>query len=202
MLQIFGRMSSNNVQKVIWLLDELAVPYQQHDYGGTFGGNRTPEYLIRNPHGTVPTMIDGSTVVWESNTILRYIANKHPSAFYPVEIAARAHVEKWMDWQLGTLSPAFRPVYVALVRSGKTIQESSDQHQAAVRQFALLEHSLGTQPFMTGACLTLADIAMGPMLYRWFKLGLDQSRMPRLESLLARYAAMSAFANAVVRELA
>ena len=202
MLQLLGRMSSNNVQKVVWLLDELAVPYVQQNYGGTHGGNRTPEYLLRNPHGTVPTIIDGHLVLWESNTILRYIANKHHSAFYPSDIEARAHIDKWMDWQLGTLSPAFRPLYVALVREGKTIAESQDQHQAAARQFALLEKALGNNPYITGTSPTLADIAIGPMLYRWFKLGLDQFGTPKLRSLLDRYAAMPAFANAVSGELA
>ena len=202
MFQLLGRMSSNNVQKVAWLLAELAIPYSQRDYGGTFGGNRTQDYLALNPHGTVPTMIGEGAVLWESNTILRFIANKHPSTLYPMDSEERGRIEQWMDWQLGTLSPAFRPLYVSLIREGKTIEESRDQHQAAARQFLLLEHFLGSQRYIAGDFLSLADIAIGPMLYRWFKLGLDQARMPKLELLLARYASMPAFANAVFREFA
>ena len=202
MYKILGRMTSNNVQKVVWLLDELAVPYTQLDYGGTYGGNRSQEYLAHNPNGTVPTLLCEEVVLWESNTILRYIANKHPSTLYPTDIEARGRIEQWMDWQLGTLSPAFRPLYVSLIRERKTIEESHDHHQAAARQFLLLENFLGAQQYIAGASLTLADIAIGPMLYRWFKLGLDQSRMPKLALLLARYASMPAFANAVFREFA
>jgi glutathione S-transferase len=202
LFQILGRMTSNNVQKVIWLLDELSLPYAQLDYGGPFGGNHSQDYLARNPHGTVPTMVCQSDVLWESNTILRYIANKYPSSLYPMDTAARGRIEQWMDWQLGTLSPAFRPLYVSLIREGRAIEESSDQHQAAARQFLLLENFIGSRHYIAGASLSLADVAIGPMLYRWFKLGLDQSRMPRLELLLARYASRSAFANAVFRELA
>ncbi len=83
MLQLLGRNSSSNVQKVLWLLTELGLPFERHDYGGSFGRNKDAPYLRLNPNGVVPTIIDGETVIWESNTILRYLANKSgPTPFY------------------------------------------------------------------------------------------------------------------------
>lgn len=93
-LRVLGRKTSNNVQKVLWLLDELEISYLQEDYGGPYGKTTTPEYLAINPHGTVPTVIENNLVLWESNTILRYLA-RHASNIYPADVMQRAHVDKW-----------------------------------------------------------------------------------------------------------
>ena len=77
MLQILGRKTSSNVQKVLWCCAELAIPFEREDVGGPFGGNDTPQYLAQNPNGLVPTIIDEGFVLWESNAIVRYLAAKH-----------------------------------------------------------------------------------------------------------------------------
>lgn len=99
MLKVLGRGTSGNVQKVVWLLEELALPYAREDYGRQFN-NTGGDYLKLNPNGKVPTLDDNGTIVWESNTILRYLANKNGGKFYPSDPAARSEVERWMDWQL------------------------------------------------------------------------------------------------------
>ena len=114
MLQVLGRKTSGNVQKVIWLLEEMKQPYEREDYGRQFG-NTGGDYLKLNPNGKVPTLVDGDVVVWESNTILRYLGNKHGGSFYPADPAARSHVERWMDWQLATLNSP----YLAIFRDAK-----------------------------------------------------------------------------------
>jgi glutathione S-transferase len=107
-----------DVQKALWLLTELALPYERVDYGGAFGGNKDPDYLRLNPNGLVPTLIDDGTVIWESNTILRYLANKvGPTDFYPTQPARRAFCERWMDWQLSTLNAGITPRYVGIIRT-------------------------------------------------------------------------------------
>src|SRR5919109_1889390 len=100
MLRVLGRKTSGNVQKVIWLLEEMKQPYQREDYGRQFGNTADAAYLKLNPNGKVPTLVDGDVVVWESNTILRYLAGKAKSPLYPADAAKRTQVERWMDWQL------------------------------------------------------------------------------------------------------
>ena len=97
MIQLLGRATSGNVQKVIFLLEELGLPYERKDYGKQFDNTTTPEYAAMNPMKKVPTLVDGDTVVWQSNTILRYLANKTGSALYPAGPAQRSIVDRWMD---------------------------------------------------------------------------------------------------------
>ena len=77
MLKIYGRATSYNVQKVMWLVAELGLPHQRIDVGGKFGGLDTPEFLAMNPNGKIPVIDDGGVIVWESNAIVRYLAAKY-----------------------------------------------------------------------------------------------------------------------------
>ncbi len=203
MLKVLGRRTSNNVQKVLWLLEEAGLPFQQEDYGGPYGKTKTPEYLCLNPNGTVPTLIDGEIVVWESNTILRYLANRPAAgALYPPDAAARSQVERWMDWQIGSLSPAFRPLFVGLVRDGLPLAELAGVHRENMRLFQLLDTVLGQRQFLAGEALTLADIAIGPMVYRWYTLKLAQADTPYLRAWFDRLCTRPAFRKHVMIDLA
>src|SRR5262249_53562588 len=107
MLKIWGRTSSLNVQKVLWCCVELGIEFERIDWAGQFGGNDDPDYRAMNPHGRVPSIKDGDVVVWESNTILRYLcATRGGARLHPENPAARSAVECWMDWQLAGLNPS------------------------------------------------------------------------------------------------
>src|SRR3546814_8410351 len=109
MLKTLGRATSTNVQKVIWFCDEEGLAYEHdNDIGGAYGRNDTPEYLAMNPNGRVPVVIDGDFVMWESNSIVRYLARKRKSAFYPTDFRARQVIERWMDWELSLAAPRHR----------------------------------------------------------------------------------------------
>lgn len=202
MLRVLGRASSNNVQKVLWLLEELHLPFSQENYGGTFANTRTAGYLKLNPHATVPTLVDGETVIWESNTILRYLAAKYQSALYPGDLGERARIEQWMDWQIGTLSPAFRPLFIGLVREGLTIGALTEQHAAAARLFQILNDVLTDREHLAAPGMTLADIAIGPMLYRWHMLNLASEETPHLRRWLERLSERPGFRKHVMVALA
>ncbi len=77
MLKLWGRNNSVNVQKAIWCLEELKVPYERFDAGMQYGVVDTPEFRKMNPNGLVPVIEDGATVLWESNAIVRYLAAKY-----------------------------------------------------------------------------------------------------------------------------
>ena len=118
MLKIWGRASSSNVQKVLWCCAELDIEFERVDVGGPFGGNRDPDYLAMNPNGLVPTVKDGDLVMWESNTICRYLAaTRNGEHLYPRDPAARTHVERWMDWQLAVIGGPMGQLLFGLVRS-------------------------------------------------------------------------------------
>ena len=136
MLEIWGRKNSFNVQKVLWCCEELEIPYQRHDAGGQYGVTDQDEYLQRNPTGLVPTAVDGDLTLWESNTIVRYLSARYGAgSLWPEDPAERALADKWMDYQLGTVFPAFKGALVGLVR---TAPENRDPEkiEASVRATA------------------------------------------------------------------
>jgi glutathione S-transferase len=181
MLKLLGRKTSGNVQKVLFYLEETGTPYAREDYGRQFNNTQTPEYLKLNPNAKVPTLVDGDVVVWESNTILRYLAAKSGSALYPADPAARTHVERWMDWQLGNLNPP----YVALFRDSKLPPEGRSADFAAQvktmgNELAVLDKRLAETPWLGGASMTIADICLAPIVHRCLRFGVD---LPPLEHL-------------------
>src|SRR6266511_1613808 len=108
MLKIWGRNTSSNVQKVMWAVGELGLAHERIDIGGAFGKNKEPAYLAMNPNGLVPTLEDDDGfLLWESNSVVRYLAAKHGAGtLEPAEAKARALASQWMDWQLSVVAPA------------------------------------------------------------------------------------------------
>lgn len=191
MLKVWGRANSSNVMKVLWLCDELGVAYGREDAGGAFGKTREPFYLAMNPNSRVPTIEepDGYTL-WESNSILRYlVASRAPGhAAHPTDPRARGDVERWMDWQLATLGPPMTVMFWTFVR---TPEEKRDLAAAArardesVEHWAILDRRLDGRDYLAGG-FSLADVAIGPFLHRWFELPVERPSMPRLEAYRAR----------------
>ncbi|QPN33102.1 glutathione S-transferase [Diaphorobacter sp. JS3051] len=201
MLKVLGRSSSSNVQKVMWCLAELSLPSERVDVGGAFGGNREVSYLRLNPNGVVPTLIDGNHVVWESNTILRYLGNTRGEFLYPQQPARRSEVECWMDWQLGTLNNGITPLFQSIVRTpmDQRRPEVIEQHRAATaRWMSLLDTALAQSAFVAGSELSLADIALGPSVYRWFELPVERPEHPHLLAWLERMSQRPGFRTHVM----
>ena len=124
MLKVLGKATSINVRKVLWTCDELGLPFEREDWGSGFRDTRTPDYLSLNPNGLVPVLIDGDTVLWESNTIIRYLATAYGGAeLLPAAPAARARIEQWMDWQATEFNSSWRYAFQALVRAEARTQD-------------------------------------------------------------------------------
>ncbi|MFL9861855.1 glutathione S-transferase family protein [Paraburkholderia sediminicola] len=184
-LTVLGRSNSSNVQKVMWLLDEIEQPCVREDVGGQFGGNKEADYLAKNPNGVVPTLIHGDVVVWESNTILRYLANHfRVDALYPADSVARSWVDRWMDWQLSSLGPANRVLFQRIVRT-PAYQRRQDAIDEAGEQnaelFGLLDQFLERSEYLGGATFSIADIAVGPLAYRWLTLPVKRPHYPNVQ---------------------
>jgi glutathione S-transferase len=190
MLKIWGRATSSNVQKVLWCCGELGIPFERVDVGGPFGGNQDPEYLALNPNGLVPTVQDGELVLWESNTICRYLAaTRQGERLYPAAPAGRALVERWMDWQLSTVGPPMGALLFGLIR---TRPEQRDQaaieaaRRKALVAWTIVEDALEGRSFLAGSELSLAEIVMGTLVYRWHAFPLERPPLKNLKSWYER----------------
>lgn len=188
MLKIWGRKTSSNVQKVLWCCSELGLPYDRIDLGGPFGGNNDPQYLAKNPNGRVPTVEDGDLVIWESNTICRYLATMHGGErLYPKDPAARTHVERWMDWQLASAAAPMGTLLQQLVRAKPEARDAAAIEAArrqALAAWTIADGALANRPYLAGNALTLAEITLGTLIYRWHTLAIER---PELKNLTAWY---------------
>ncbi len=202
MLKIWGRTTSSNVQKVLWTCAELGIEYDRVDHGGPFGGNRDPEYLKLNPNGLVPTVIDGDLVMWESNTICRYLcATRGGDRLYPRDPAARTHVERWMDWQLSVIGGPMGALLQGLIRSTPETRDPAAIEAArrrAIAAWEIVDDALASQPYLGGNSLSLAEIVMGTHIYRWFNYAIERPDMPRLHAWYERCGARPGFKDHIV----
>jgi glutathione S-transferase len=186
MLKIWGRATSSNVQKVLWCCAELDLAFERVDVGGPFGGNRDPEYLAMNPNGLVPTVKDGDLVMWESNTVCRYLAaTRNGEDLYPRDPAARTHVERWMDWQLAVIAPPMGQLLFGLVRSTPETRDPAAIEAArrrAAAAWTIVDDEVRDQPYLAGGHLSLAEIVLGTLIYRWFAFPIERPELPNLRS--------------------
>jgi len=210
-LTIWGRANSVNVQKVLWCLSELDLAYERIDAGMQFGKNNEAPYLAMNPNGRVPTLVDGDYVLWESNSVMRYLCTAYGqgtgegtgagsvkgSPIYPASPKARAGVDRWLDWTLSTLQPVVRPVFWALVRTAPekrdmvAIQKDVDAEAVVWR---IVEAQLATRRFIEGDQFTIADIALGAYARRWLGVeGVTKPNLPNVERWFAQFAARPGF---------
>lgn len=185
MLKIWGRNNSVNVQKVLWVCEEMGVPYQRIDAGGSFGIVNTPQYRAINPNGLVPTIEDGPFVLWESNAIVRYLTAKHSAGnLWPEDLKVRAEADKWMDWQAGTFWPSFRPLFWNLVRTpadqrdAKAIEESQLK---TAEILGYLDAHLKNRTYVAGDSFTIGDVPMGCAIWRWMSLPIERQVLPSLQ---------------------
>lgn len=183
MLRVLGRATSGNVQKVLFLLEELGVPYSREDYGRQFNNTADAAYLSLNPNGKVPTLVDGDTVIWESNTILRYLASKHKSALYPTDLVQRTQVERWMDWMLASLNPPYLGIFKEAKKAPNERGPSWDADSKELKaQLEILAKGIAGRPFAAGNDFSLADVALAPVVTRCLDFPVD---LPGLDGLRA-----------------
>ena len=203
MLKIWSRATSSNVMKLLWLCEELGIPFQRLDAGGSFGRTREPAYLAMNPNARIPTIEEpDGFAMWESNTICRYQgatrAPGHP--LHPTDPRARARTERWMDWQLGHINAPMTTIFFTYIRTPEdqrdwpATQAARDEAQTL---WDMVEGSLGNAPYLGGDQPSLADIALGPQLHRWLSLPITRAPQPHVTAWHARLMARPGFARHV-----
>ena len=201
-LTLWGRSNSANVQKTLWALEELGVPYHHRFVGGAHGGLETPEYRAMNPNGLVPVLQDGELTLWESHATLRYLAAAYgKNSLWRSDLRQRAIVDQWTDWTATTFQPAWISVFWLLVR---TPQQQHDRKAIAaalaktLSALRILDANLAERDYLAGDRLSYADIAAGVSLYRWFSMEMDRPAMPGVENWYRRLQDRPAFRNTVM----
>jgi glutathione S-transferase len=206
MIKIWGRKDSSNVQKVLWCCGELGVAFERVDIGGRFGGNKDKPYLDLNPNGLVPTIEDGSFVLWESNSVVRYLADKYGQGkLLPSTPEGRASANRWMDWQLTTLGPAFGPLFLGLIRTPKEKQDQAaidDALKKTTKTWEIVELYLGRTPYLAGEAFSIGDIPLGIWAYRWFNLPIKRPELPQLGAWYERLTQRLAYQTHIMIPLA
>lgn len=193
-IKLYGRPSSVNVRRALWLLKELDRPVEIIPKGGKFGGLDDPEYRALNPNGLVPVIDDGGTVIWETNAILRYLAARYRvGTFWPDNAADRARADMWLDWWISTLAPPLR----TLARGrrgldGITEAQMGDAETALEACFRQLDDALGAD-YLAGGTITVADVGVAPGAYFWRLLVPAGPALARLDAYMARIGARPSF---------
>ena len=184
---LWGRSTSSNVMKVIWLLEELKLPYERIDVGGPFGKTDAPEYRAMNPTGLVPTLQEDDFILWESNAIMRYLCNVYApeTPLWPRDPHTRANADRWLDAQQTLLNHPQGTVFVNLVRTPPEKRDPAVIAKAitdAARAWGMIAAELGKHPYIAGAHLTLADMAWGVHVHSWFVMDFARPEIPHLRA--------------------
>jgi glutathione S-transferase len=171
-IKIWGRVTSSNVKKVLWVSHALKLDIERVDAGGKFGVVNTPAYRALNPNGRVPTLEDGDFVLWESNAIMRYLCERYGGeALYPVDPKTRADINRWLDWSLSILSPADTKVFLATIRTPEAKQDKTEIAKLvdqAAGAYRILDDRLNGREYIAGK-FSIADIALSIFVDRWMR---------------------------------
>jgi len=185
-IKIWGRRDSSNVQKVLWCCGELGIAFERIDIGGKFGGNKEKPYLDRNPNGLVPTIEDGSFVLWESNSIMRYLVDKYGQGkLLPSTPEGRADANRWMDWQLSTFNPAIVPLFWGLIRYPEEKRDKAAIEaslQKTIKAWEIVDDQLARGSYLAGNEFSIGDIPLGVWAYRWYNLPIERPDFKNIKS--------------------
>ena len=191
MLRIMGRASSINVRKVLWACAEMEIPFEREDWGAGFKSTHTADFLALNPNAMVPVIQDDDFILWESNSIIRYLAARsNASNLYPHEARARARVDQWIDWQASDLNKSWSYAFMSLVRHSPEHQDSQALAAACKdwsRHMEILNRQLeSTGAYVAGHEFSLADIPVGLSVNRWFETPLAHPDFPAVSDYYER----------------
>jgi len=203
MLTLWGRPNSSNVKKALWMLEELGLHYTNIKVGGTYGGLAAPSYLAMNPNGLIPTLQDGDLVLWESNTIVRYLAARYGQGSLWIENAGeRASAEKWMDWASSKLFSPFHDLLFHAVRLPEAQRDSAIRARAVEnfeKYLAILDQELAKNPWLSGQNFGIGDIPAATFIYYYYAIDVEKGlNFPHVEAWYQRLGARPAYVDKVM----
>lgn len=189
-MKIWGRTNSVNVKKALWCAEELGVDYERIDAGGKFGLVDDADFRRMNPNGLVPCIEDDGLILWESNTIVRYLCAKHgQGTLYAEDPAQRAAADKWMDWTISTFAAPFRAVFWNLVRESAERRDTdaiAKGLETCTKLLPRVDEALADRPYLSGSQFGMGDIPLGCYAYGWFEMPIERPALPNLEAWYQR----------------
>jgi len=191
---------SPNSRKVRAVAYELGIALDTQRIDLLTGGQRSPEFLARNPNGRVPVLEDGDLVLWESAAIIRYLAAG--SSLLPTARRTAAEVDRWISWQLAHLGPAmskvaYENVVKRLTRRGEPDPARIAEGTAEFEQLtAILDTALAGREFVAGP-LSVADFALAAHYSIAPAAGLDVAPHRRVASWMDRMSARDSMKRAL-----
>ena len=201
-MKLWGRNNSVNVKKPVWCAIELGIDLERVDLGGPFGGLDAPEFLAKNPNGLIPCLEDGDLVLWESHTIVRYLADVHGDGRLATDSAgARARCSMWMDWALGSLAGPYRDLIMNLVRGTPETRDDAAIERGLAgfeKSLRIADGALARQPRLSGEEFGIGDIPLGAYVYLWFALDIERPSLPNLEAWYEKLTQRSAYREHVM----
>ena len=201
-MKIWGRANSINVMKVLWCADECGIAYDRENVGLQYGGNDQKWYLDMNPNGVVPTIDDGGQIIWESNSAVRYLAAKYAAGtLWPNDPGQRSEADRWMDWQLSTISECMRVMFWGLIRTPADKRDTAAIKKAAAEGGKLwerLDQKLEGCKYVGGQHFTMGDIPVGCFVHRWFALDVERPDLRNLKAWYERLKARPAYAKHIM----
>ena len=204
-MKIWGRVNSINVMKVLWCADECGLKYDRVDVGMAFGGNDQKWYLDMNPNGVVPTIEDGGRVIYESNTIVRYLAAKYGAgSLWPNDPGVRSEADRWMDWQNSTINGPMRDAFWGLIRTAPEKRDMAAIQKSAIdagKVWARLDEKLAGRLYVAGQHFTMGDIPVGCFVHRWYALAIERPELKNVKAWYERLKTRPAYAKHVMAPL-
>lgn len=202
MIHLWGRRTSINVQKVMWVLAELKLDHERTDAGGSFGGLNDDAYIAINPHQKVPTLVDGDIVLWESNAIIRYLADAYgKDVIFGSTPAERGTSDMWMEWYQSSVYASFQTIFhqsVKLPHADRNPQILAQAQEAVYKQFGLFDSTLENRAFINGDHLTLGDVPIAACLYRYYTMDIERPDYPNIARYYDNLVQRPAYSNTVM----
>ncbi|MBX6319089.1 glutathione S-transferase family protein [Pigmentiphaga sp.] len=191
MMKIWGRITSINVAKAVWAAQELGLQFERIDVGGPFGGLDTPEYGALNPNRKIPTLDHDGYILWESNSIVRYLAATYGAGtLWPADPRERGLSDRWLDWQATEFAPAMGPAFLGLIRTpeGQRNQQAiADATARTNRLLTVLEGVMADgRQYVAGDRFTMGDIAVGCAVDRWLRMPVERPETPAVAAYYER----------------
>jgi len=205
MLKIWGRRNSSNVRKVLWCAEEIGLPYESIEVGGSHGGTQSAEYVAMNPNRLVPVIEDHGLPLWESNTIVRYLSARYSlGTLYAEDAMERAQAEKWMDWSTSRMAALYSELIWGIMRTAPADRDEARINAAIVRAgdyLKMADETLGRQPWLSGEKFAMGDIPLGSLIYAWFELPIQRPDLPNVADWYARLRERPAYQRGVMSPL-
>jgi glutathione S-transferase len=201
-MQLHTFVGSPSGRKVEAVINQLRLPVAIHYHDVFTGELKRPDYLALNPNAMVPTLVDGSFVLWESDAIMQYLADRTDNvSLFPRDLRRRAEVVRWQFWAsthfnraFGTL--AFEAVAKPTLNIGTTNEAAVAMAQADLARFApVLDAHLQGREYLVGDAMTIADYAMIRSEAYQAKVPFDWTPYPNLNAYFERMRRVEAWAR-------